>query len=179
MLLGGIAAGASALGGIVSSIFGAKKASSAAKKQQDALNQQKAKNEAWYNRNYYANYMDSKQSQSAIKRVEDTLRRRGQATAAQAAVTGATPEAAVAQQANDQQLMTDVVSNLASKGDDVRRSVDAQNNSNEQAVLNAQMAQYQANEAGGSQLLSNGGGMIASALSILDGGKNKGKTKTV
>ncbi len=177
MILTGIAAGASALGGIASSIIGASKASKAAKQQQQAIDSQKAQNEAWYNRNYYSNYMNSNQAQAAIKRVEDTLRRRNQEAQASAAVTGATPEAQVAQQANDQSLMSDVVSNLASKGDDVKRGVDAQNQANQQNMLGMQMAQHQANEAGGSQLASNGGSMISSALSLLDGlGKKTTKT---
>ena len=81
-----IGIGASLIGGVM----GASKAAKAANAQQQMLNQQRNKNEAWYNRNYYQNYLDSKEAQSAIKRVEDTLRRRNQEAQATAAVTGGT-----------------------------------------------------------------------------------------
>jgi len=64
-----IGIGASLIGGVM----GASKAAKAANAQQQMLNQQRNKNEAWYNRNYYQNYLDSKEAQAAIKRVEDTL----------------------------------------------------------------------------------------------------------
>lgn len=154
--------------GLAGGIMGGVKSAKAAKAQQQMINQQRAKNEAWYNRNYYQNYLDSKEAQSAIKRVEDTLRRRNQEAQATAAVTGGTPEAVLAQQENDQKLMGDVAGNLAARGDAVKRQVDAQNQANENALMQQQMAQYQANEAGGSQLLSNSGSLIGSALSLLD-----------
>lgn len=159
-----IGIGASLVGGIM----GGNKAAKAAKAQQQMIAQQRNKNEAWYNRNYYQNYLDSKEAQSAIKRVEETLRRRNQEAQAMAAVTGATPEAMLAQQENDQKMMGDVVSNLAARGDAIKRQVDAQNQANENALMQQQMAQLQANEAGGTQLLGNSGSLISSALSLLD-----------
>jgi len=155
-----IGIGASLIGGVM----GASKAAKAANAQQQMLN----KNEAWYNRNYYQNYLDSKEAQSAIKRVEDTLRRRNQEAQATAAVTGGTPEAVLAQQENDQKMMGEVVGNLATRGDAIKRQVDAQNQANENALMQQQMAQLQANEAGGTQLLGNSGSLISSALSLLD-----------
>ena len=155
-----IGIGASLIGGVM----GASKAAKAANAQQQMRN----KNEAWYNRNYYQNYLDSKEAQSAIKRVEDTLRRRNQEAQATAAVTGGTPEAVLAQQENDQKMMGEVVGNLATRGDAIKRQVDAQNQANENALMQQQMAQLQANEAGGTQLLGNSGSLISSALSLLD-----------
>ena len=155
-----IGIGASLIGGVM----GASKAAKAANAQQQMLNQQRNKNEAWYNRNYYQNYLDSKEAQAAIKRVEDTLRRRNQEAQATAAVTGGTPEAVLAQQENDQKMMGEVVGNLATRGD----AINAQNQANENALMQQQMAQLQANEAGGTQLLGNSGSLISSALSLLD-----------
>lgn len=159
-----IGIGASLLGGL----FGASKASKAAKAQQRLINDQRAKNEAWYNRNYYQNYLDSSEAKAALKRVEETMRRRNQEAQATAAVTGGTQESVLAQQENDQKLMGDVVNNLAARGDAIKRQVDAQNQANENALMHQQMAQYQANEAGGAQLMGNGLGLIGSALSLLD-----------
>lgn len=165
MILGALGIGAGLAGGVMGGIKSAK----AAKAQQKLVDQQRARNEAWYNRNYYQNYLDSKEAQSAIKRVEDTLRRRNQEAQATAAVTGGTPEAVLAQQENDQKLMGDVVGNLAARGDAIKRQVDAQNQYNENALAQQQAAQYRIEEAGGSQLMSSGLSMIGSALSLLDG----------
>lgn len=153
---------------LVSGIMGASKASKAAKAQQQLINDQRTKNEAWYNRNYYQNYLDSSEARSAMKRVEDTMRRRNQEAQATAAVTGGTQEAVLAQQGNDQKMMSEVVGNLASRGDEIKRQVDAQNQANENALMQQQMAQYQANEAGGTQLLGNSGSLLGSALSLFD-----------
>lgn len=163
-----IGVGAGLLGGL----FGGNKAGKAAKAQQAAIDAQRSKNEAWYNRNYYQNYLDSSEAQSAIKRVEDTLRRRNKNAQATAAVTGGTPESVLAQQESDQKLMGDVVGNLAARGDGIKRQVDAQNQANENALMQQQMTQYQANEAGGSQLMNNSYSLIGSALSLL--GDKKG-----
>ena len=74
----------------------------------------------------------------------------------------------LAQQESDQKMMGEVVGNLATRGDAIKRQVDAQNQANENALMQQQMAQLQANEAGGTQLLGNGGSLISSALSLLD-----------
>ena len=74
----------------------------------------------------------------------------------------------LAQQENDQKMMGEVVGNLATRGDAIKRQVDAQNQANENALMQQQMVQLQANEAGGTQLLGNSGSLISSALSLLD-----------
>lgn len=61
--------------GLASGIMGGIKSGKATKRQQ-LINSQEAKNEAWYNRNYYQNYLDSSESRAAIKRVEDTMKKR-------------------------------------------------------------------------------------------------------
>lgn len=154
--------------GLASGLFGGSKAAKAAKKQEQLINDQEAKNDAWYNRNYYQNYLDSSESRAAIKRVEDTMRKRNQEAQATAAVTGGTAESVLAQQENDQKLMSDTVGNLAARGDAKKEHVDAVNLQNQQNIANARMGQYQANEAGGSQLMGNGLGLIGSALSLYD-----------
>lgn len=154
-------------GGLASGILGASKAAKAAREQQRIIAQQKAKNDAWYNRNYYQNYLDTKEAQSAIKRVEETMRRRNQDAQAQAAITGGTQESVIAQQANDQKLMGDVMEKLASRGDAMKQQVNAQYQAMDNNIMQQQMAQKQANEAGGSDLMNNGLGMIGSALSLL------------
>lgn len=168
-MIGLIGAGIGLAGGIAGGI----KSANAARKQQQLISEQEAKNEAWYNRNYYQNYLDSSEARAAIKRVEDTMKKRNQEAQATAAVTGATPESVMAQQENDQKLMSDTIGNLAARSDAKKERIDSINQQNQQNIANARMGQLQANEAGGSQLMGNGLGLIGSALSLYDFDKKK------
>ena len=67
-----------AVGGLASGIAGGIKSAKAAREQQRLIDEQESKNNAWYNRNYYQNYMDSSEAQAAMKRVENTLKKQNQ-----------------------------------------------------------------------------------------------------
>lgn len=154
--------------GLASGIYGGINSAKAAKEQSKLIDKQQAQNDAWYNRNYYQDYMDSSEARAAIKRVENTLKKRSDEARATAAVTGGTNEAVLAQQENDQELMSDTVDNLAARGDARKDNIDAINQQNQNNLTNARMKQSQMNEAGGSQLMGNGLGLIGSALSMYD-----------
>lgn len=110
------------LAGTGAGILGSRKA---AKRQKEELKKQGAANEAWYNRNYYGDYLNSVEAQNAIRRVSDTLRERSQAARAREAVTGATPEQTIAQEAESGRTVADIMGNLAAQGAAYRRDVDA------------------------------------------------------
>lgn len=162
-----------AASGLASGVLGAINSAKAAKKQQKLIDNQKAKNEGWYNRNYYQNYMDSAEAQSVMNRVSDTLRRKNEENRADAVISGATPEAALAQSESDNKVLADTGSALAAQSTAIKRNVDAQNNQNENNLMQQQLGQYQANESGGSSLMNNGFSLIGSALSLMDNNKKK------
>lgn len=161
-----------AVGGLASGIFGGIKSAKAAREQQRLINEQESKNNAWYNRNYYQNYMESAEAQAAMKRVENTLKKQNQEARATAAVMGATPEAAVAQQQANNEILDNTATGLAAQATHRKMQVDAANQQNQNAILNARLGQSQMNEQGGAQLMSNGLGLIGSAFSMYD--KKKG-----
>lgn len=161
-----------AVGGLASGIFGGIKSAKAAREQQRLINEQEAKNNAWYNRNYYQNYMESSEAQAAMKRVENTLKKQNQEARATAAVMGSTPEAAVAQQQANNEILDNTATGLAAQATQRKTQVDAANQQNQNAILNARLGQSQMNEQGGAQLMSNGLGLIGSAFSMYD--KKKG-----
>lgn len=161
-----------AVGGLASGIFGGIKSAKAARKQQRLINEQESKNNAWYNRNYYQNYMESAEAQAAMKRVENTLKKQNQEARATAAVMGSTPEAAVAQQQANNEILDNTATGLAAQATQRKMQVDAANQQNQNAILNARLGQSQMNEQGGAQLMSNGLGLIGSAFSMYD--KKKG-----
>ena len=153
--------------GLASSIIGGAKAAKAAKQQQKLINDQKRDNEAWYNKNYYQDYMDSSVARSALKRVEETLKRRNQQAQGMAAVTGSTQESVLAQQENDQKLLSDTVDNLAARDDMQKQQIDMVNQQNKQNTMNQQLQQAQITEQGNSGLLGGGLGLIGQALSMI------------
>ena len=160
------------MGGLASGIFGGIKSAKAAREQQRLINEQESKNNAWYNRNYYQNYMESAEAQAAMKRVENTLKKQNQEARATAAVMGATPEASVAQQQANNEMLDNTATGLAAQATQRKMQVDAANQQNQNAILNARLGQSQMNEQGGAQLMSNGLGLIGSAFSMYD--KKKG-----
>jgi hypothetical protein len=161
-----------AVGGLASGIFGGIKSAKAAREQQRLINEQESKNNAWYNRNYYQNYMESAEAQAAMKRVENTLKKQNQEARATAAVMGSTPEAAVAQQQANNEILDNTATGLAAQATQRKMQVDAANQQNQNAILNARLGQSQMNEQGGAQLMSNGLGLIGSSFSMYD--KKKG-----
>lgn len=161
-----------AVGGLASGIFGGIKSAKAAREQQRLINEQESKNNAWYNRNYYQNYMESAEAQAAMKRVENTLKKQNQEARATAAVMGSTPEASVAQQQANNEILDNTATGLAAQATQRKMQVDAANQQNQNAILNARLGQSQMNEQGGAQLMSNGLGLIGSAFSMYD--KKKG-----
>ena len=161
-----------AVGGLASGIFGGIKSAKAAREQQRLINEQESKNNAWYNRNYYQNYMESAEAQAAMKRVENTLKKQNQEARATAAVMGSTPEAAAAQQQANNEILDNTATGLAAQATQRKMQVDAANQQNQNAILNARVGQSQMNEQGGAQLMSNGLGLIGSAISMYD--KKKG-----
>ena len=89
--------------GLANSMFGGIKAAKERKRQDRIIREAKQRNEDFFNSEYYQNYMDRSDVQAAMKRVRDTMRKSNRTAAASAAVTGATPEAVVAQkQANNE-----------------------------------------------------------------------------
>lgn len=160
------------MGGLASGIFGGIKSAKAAREQQRLINEQESKNNAWYNRNYYQNYMESSEAQAAMKRVENTLKKQNQEARATAAVMGSTPEAAVAQQQANNEILDNTATGLVAQATQRKTQVDAANQQNQNAILNARLGQSQMNEQGGAQLMSNGLGLIGSAFSMYD--KKKG-----
>lgn len=161
-----------AVGGLASGVFGGIKSAKAAREQQRLINEQESKNNAWYNRNYYQNYMESAEAQAAMKRVENTLKKQNQEARATASVMGSTPEAAVAQQQANNEILDNTATGLAAQATQRKMQVDAANQQNQNAILNARLGQSRMNEQGGAQLMSNGLGLIGSAFSMYD--KKKG-----
>ena len=150
-------------------LLGAAKARKARQAQNQTIAAQEARDQAWWERNYYQNYMDSTMAQATMKRVEDTLRRNNAANRAAAVVNGSTPEAALAQQEASNAALASTAEGLAARGDAQRMQVDAMNQANQRNTQAQRMQQYQADEAGASQLMNNGMNTLGAVVGQADG----------
>ena len=121
-----IVAAASAIAGIAGGI--AKTA--AARRQQRLLQKQidneRAKNDAWYNRRYNEDFLQRTENLSALKRAGEMLMRSSRAAAGTAAVQGTSNAVAAAQKEANNQTYADLVSNVASNASRERDVVENQ-----------------------------------------------------
>lgn len=168
-IIAGISAGIGALGAL-GGVLGSR---SAAKRQQRALENQEANNEAWYRRNYYGDYLNSVEANNAIRRVKDTLAERSKAARARQVVAGGTPEQAIAAEQEYAKSVADVMGNLAAQGDAYRREVDARKAQMDANVGGHRQAIASQQQAANASLMGAGLRAVMSGLSQFDFGKKK------
>lgn len=112
MVLGG----ASILGGIggaIGSSINARKAREELDKQNAIIDEQHAKNEAIFNKQYYQNITDRTEVQDMLRKLEENQRTQQKRNDAQTAITGATPEAQLASQNSLNKSYADAIAGIA------------------------------------------------------------------
>lgn len=83
------------------------------KQRQSNLDAQKSESNAFFNKEYYTDELSRTENQSALRTLEEKLKDSRKRNAATNAITGATPEVAVAQQGNEARAYAEVVNRLA------------------------------------------------------------------
>ncbi len=173
-----IGIGSAVLGG-VATLYGAYKDAKSAKEQEKELARQRAANEAWYNRNYYQDYLNTVEAQNALKRVRNAWEERTREARARQAITGGTPEQAQAVAEAGGEAMGETVGNLAAQGQQNKAAIDAQKLAMD-TNLSQQAAQIAENrQAAAQQLMAGGASMITSGLQSLGGKANKAASPTI
>ena len=165
--------------GLATQLYGAHKSAVEAKKQEQELARQRAANEAWYNRNYYQDYLNTVQAQNALKQYRNAWAERTKEARARQAISGGTPEQAQAVAEAGGEAMGNMVGNLAAQGEQDKAAIDAQklamdNNLSQQAAQIAEARQQAA-----SNLMSSGASMLTSGLQAMDGGIGYADKKSV
>lgn len=156
------------VGGLASTAYGAYKESKAAKESEAKLAEQKAANEAWYNRNYYQDYLNTVSAQNALKRVKDAWAERTREARARQAITGGTPEQAMAVMEAGGEAVGDTVANLAAQGEARKDSIDAQKLAMDNNLAQQEMAIAEQRQQAGANLMQNGANLITSSLQAFD-----------
>ena len=150
--------------GAAASIYGGIKAREAADEANHMLKQQKAENQAWYDRRYNEDATQRADAQRILTMTMDRMRRRNQAAAGTAAVMGSSPEAVAAEKQANAQALADAASQIAAAGaarkDQVENQYLAQKNAltQQQIAVKNQQAQNiaQATGAAGQALMGAG-----------------------
>lgn len=105
-----------AAGGLITSFIGQQQAAKQMREAQRLVNNQIADLTAWKDIETNRPYLDTNAGRNVMTRATDIYRNQAKAAKSTAAVTGASDEAALAQQASSQQALGDVMSNVAAQG---------------------------------------------------------------
>lgn len=144
-------------------------------RQQQQLNNEKARQEAWYNTEMYQDPLKRSDNAAMLRLVEDRIKEQERTDAARQKVLGGTTEARLANRDSNNKAYAGVVSNMASLASKRMDSLSAQKN---QAMSN--MAQQQMNlDAAKMQnwanLADNAAKLGSAALSGIDSSNKKNK----
>ena len=153
--------------GAAASIYGGIKARQAAQKANRMIEQQKADNQAWYDRRYNEDATQRADAQRMLTMTMDRMRRRNQAAAGTAAVMGSSTEAVAAEKQANAQALADTASQIAAAGaarkDQVENQYLAQKNAltaQQIGVQNQQAANIAQATQGASKSLMNAGAAV-------------------
>lgn len=139
---------------------------------------QRAANEAWYARNYYRDYLNSVQAQNAMKKVRQAWADEVQKSRGRQAVTGGTTEQAAAVAEVGGKAIADTIGDLAAKGEQDKRAIDAQKQAFDAGISEQRQQMYAQEQAAGANMFNNGAGLAISGAQALAAGLSTPKAPT-
>lgn len=159
-------------GQLGSSLFSGISQAKAAKKQKKNIEQQKAENEAWYNRRYNEDATQRADAQRLLRLTQESIRNRNREAAATQAVVGGTEESVAATKEANAKALAETASAIAAQADARKDNIEQQY-INRNQVLNDQLngieaSKIQQTAEAGSQAIS-AFGNLGSALSKMPG----------
>jgi hypothetical protein len=167
---------------IGTAIYGGVKSAKARKAQQKLIDEQRRRNEEWYNKNYYSDYLQTAETQSALSQLRDQIRLNNRQASGAIATRGGTDEARLAAQSAGNRTYADAIRGIAGQATAYKRGVDMQNQQNQQGILSMMMNMYNQNAANANQLAQNGMnagvGLMQSSDWLSNLGKKTGATNT-
>lgn len=131
---------------------------------QNNLDKEKAESRAFFDREYYTNELDRTENQSAMRSLTDRLKEQTKRSQATNAITGATPEVALAQQNNANKAYADVANRLAGMASQRRSMIASQRNADRRSLYGMQDGIEQAKAQNWANLGSNAANLGGTAL---------------
>ena len=119
---GAIGAGLGAIG----SIFGGISASKAMKRVKNNLNEQRRRNQDWYDRRYNEDATQRADAQAILTKTEESIRNRNRQAAGAQAVAGGTEESVSAEKAANNEALASATTNIAVNGEARKDAVESQ-----------------------------------------------------
>lgn len=158
--------------GIAGQVLGGISGSKAAREERRALRAQQQKNQNWYDRRYNEDATQRADAQRLLNRVEESVKRRNKAAAGTAAVMGGSPEAAAAARAQNNEAISDAVSQISANAE-ARKDTIEQQYLERDAQLEQQLIGAKANQRAQvgtavAQGLGTLGGVVSGMLDVKD-----------
>ena len=170
----------SAAGALASSLFGGAKASAAANAAERRQRKQEARDDAWYNKRYNEDYVDTAAGQNLVRRAKDYAKEQWRKAAGAQAVSGGTASAAQMAKDAGNKMVGDTIANIAATDQARKSNADVMHQRAQQQYaqmdMNREMQRAQ-NITTAAQNASNAIMQAGSALdgaTSLTGGDNKG-----
>lgn len=164
----GILGGAIGAGlGAVGSIFGGISASKAMKRVKKNLQEQRRKNQDWYDRRYNEDATQRADAQAILTKTEESIRNRNKQAAGVQAVMGGTEESVAAAKAANNEALAQATTNIAVNGEARKDAIESQylqTDANIQQQLNDLEQKKAANVAQAIQGVTQAGSNIAGIL---------------
>lgn len=163
VLGGAIGVGLKAVGGILGGIS----ASKAMKNVKNSLNEQRKRNQDWYDRRYNEDATQRAEAQAILTRTEESIRARNKQAAGTQAVMGGTEESVAATKAANNQALADATATIAVNGERRKDAIEAQYQAKDEAIeqqLNDLEQQKAHNTAQAIQGVAEAGSNIAGIL---------------
>lgn len=152
-----------------SSIWGGYKASQAAKKANQQIANQKAANQAWFNRRYNEDYADTAAGQRLITQAKDYAKDNWKKAQGASRVGGATDESAAAAKEAGNKMVGNTISGIAAADTARKDRIDAQYRSLDNSLSRQQIAVEQNRAAQISQAASQASNAMMNAGAYIDG----------
>ena len=159
-MVGSIIGAAAQIG---SSIYGAIKSSQANKRAEELLQNQRDKNQKWYDQKMAEDYTQRTDVQNVLRKQRELLQEQYQRARATNLVAGGTDESLALQQAAANDAMGDTMADIAANAASYKEGVENQFRTQD-AALNQQQIGI---EQGKAQAIANAAGQVGSAVSGL------------
>lgn len=158
-----------------SSLWGGYKASQAAKKANRQIANQRAANQAWFNRRYNEDYADTAAGQRLITQAKDYAKDNWKKAHGASRVGGATDESAAAAKEAGNKMVGNTISGIAAADTARKDRIDAQYRAMDNSLAQQQIAVEQNRAAQISQAASQASNAMMNAGAYIDG-MNASKT---
>lgn len=154
--------------GAAGAIFGGIKNAREARIQRRMLNEQKAEEKAWYDKEYNTDNTQRAGAQQLLTMTQDTIRKRNQAAAGQQAVMGGTSAAAAAAREQNSKAIAQTMGTINAQGEARKDAIAQQHLQNSQNFSNRRMQMSQQQQANTAAAIQGLGQAAATAGAAFD-----------